>query len=106
MTKRRAMELLCIERACVRKGSGMEYQMVIDEDYTDKSGYVQVSEGCDRNCAECALVQDAKELLEMYDFVIKSMIEEIAKEEEEEESKTNEWRDWQRNCDPRADLVI
>lgn len=103
MTTRRAMELLCIERACVRRGSGMEWQMVIDEDFTDRSGYVKTHEDCDRDCANCELVQDSKELLEMYDFVIGLMIEKTMKEEAK---PTTEWKDWQRNCDPRKPMIF
>lgn len=103
MTMRRAMELLMIERACVRKGSGMEWMWTPGEDgYSQWEGYRKVHEECDRDCANCELVQDAAELLEMYDKAIKVMIEET----EKEESKSEEWREWQRNCDPQADLVI
>lgn len=103
MTMRRAMELLMIERACVRKGSGMEWTWVPGDDgYSQWEGYRKVHEECNRDCANCVLVQDAAELLEMYDKVIQVMIEET----EKEESKSEEWRDWQRNCDPQSDLVI
>jgi hypothetical protein len=60
----------------------MEWQMKIDEDFTDRSGYVKTCDECDRDCANCELVQDSKELLEMYDYVIKMMIDEMIKEEE------------------------
>mgnify|MGYP007038222773 CR=1 FL=1 len=43
----RMIELLKIERECVQRGNT-----------------------CDRNCAKCDLVQDDKELIEMYDNVI------------------------------------
>lgn len=49
MTKDRALELLKIERECVLRNEN----------------------GCDRNCANCDLVQDTDELLEMYEFVLK-----------------------------------
>ena len=101
MTKQRAMELLMIERACVKRGSGMEGTWEMTNDGV-RVRYEQVSPECDRNCAVCPLVQDSAELLQMYDLAIKVMSDEILKEE----SKTEEWRDWQRNCDPRADLVI
>ena len=47
MTIQRIIELLAFERKCVESA---------DE--------------CDRNCAECNLVQNTDELLEMYDSVI------------------------------------
>ena len=67
MTNRRAMELLAIERACVRRASGLEpvENVFCENGYS----YNQVREGCNRNCGECGLVQDANELLAMYDFV-------------------------------------
>ena len=106
MTMRRAMELLMIERACVRKGSGMEWTWVPGDDgYSQWEGYRKVYEECNRDCANCVLVQDAAELLEMYDKVINVMINETEKEEKEA-LKSEELRDWQRNCDPQADLVI
>lgn len=48
MTNERAIELLNIERQCV--GSN-----------------------CDRDCANCELVQEEDELLEMYEYVIRHM---------------------------------
>lgn len=51
MTKDRALELLKIEHECVLRNEN----------------------GCDRNCANCDLVQDTDELLEMYEFVLKIM---------------------------------
>ena len=98
MTNRRAMELLMIDRACVRRGSGMDYSC-------DLEGYIKVHEECSRDCAHCELVQKAEELLEMYDLVIGKMIEETEKEEKEE-ARTFDLREWQRNCDPRAGLAI
>lgn len=50
MTTDRAIELLNIERECV----GHE---------------------CDRDCGKCDLVQNADELIEMYDFVIEELKE-------------------------------
>ena len=94
MTNQRALELLMIERTCVRMGSGMDYDLL-------KRGYVKTSSECNRDCANCVLVQDSKELLEMYDFVISKMINET-----ENEETAKEWRDWQRNCDPRQPLAI
>lgn len=47
MTIQRMIELLAFERKCVESANE-----------------------CDRNCAECNLVQDTDELLEMYDSVI------------------------------------
>lgn len=47
MTLERMLELLTIERNCVER-----------------------AEHCDRNCKECGLVQDDKELIQMYDLVI------------------------------------
>lgn len=84
MTNRRAMELLTIERACVRKGSGMEQDLM-------SGRYFQAYEECNRDCAHCELVQKSEELLEMYDFVIRKMIEET----EKEESEQKDWREWQ-----------
>ena len=104
MTNKRAMELLMIERACVRRASGMECMCGLSEDGCAQwAGYEKTEEECNRDCANCELVQDSKELLEMYDFVIRKMIEET---EKEEEGKTIHLKDWQWNCDPRADLVI
>lgn len=88
MTNRRAMELLMIERACVRKGSGM--------DYDPWFGYLKVTDECNRDCANCELVQKSEELLEMYDFVIRKMIEET---EKEEKAKPDTWKEWQLNAD-------
>lgn len=51
MTKDRAFELLKIEHECV----------------------VRNENGCNRDCANCDLVQDTDELLEMYEFVLKIM---------------------------------
>lgn len=90
MTNRRAMELLMIERACVRKGSGMDWVYKdCGECYFE--GYAKVTDECDRDCAHCELVQKSEELLEMYDFVIRKMIEET----EKEESEQKEWKEWQ-----------
>ena len=47
MTLDRTIELLTIEKECVKR-----------------------AKSCDRNCAECELVQDDKELLRMYTRVI------------------------------------
>lgn len=47
MTKERMIELLAFERKCV-----------------------ELAGECDRNCAECNLVQDTNELLDMYNEVI------------------------------------
>ena len=49
MTKQRIIELLEIEHECMLRGAHDE---------------------CDRNCAECELVQDDNELHEMYTDVI------------------------------------
>lgn len=94
MTSQRALELLMIERTCVRMGSGMDYDLL-------KQGYVKAGPECDRDCANCVLVQDSEELLNMYDFVISKMINET-----ENEETTTEWRNWQRDCDPRQPLAI
>lgn len=91
MTNKRAMELLMIEMACVKWASGMEYDLE-NQEWTE-TGHV-----CNRDCANCVLVQDSKELLEMYSFVVTKVTEEI---HEEERVQNREWRDWQRNCDPR-----
>ena len=48
MTAERAIELLKIERECVKR-----------------------ADTCGRDCANCKLVQDDKELIAMYDFVIR-----------------------------------
>lgn len=48
MNYKLALELLEIERECVKR-----------------------SGECDRDCGSCELVQDQDELLEMYDFVIR-----------------------------------
>lgn len=47
----RVIDLLKAERACVKRNAV----------------------GCDRNCAECDLVQEDHELIEMYDFLISMM---------------------------------
>ena len=101
MTNQRAMELLMIERACVKRGSGMEGTWVTDDGRTMYVRYEKVNNECDRNCAVCPLVQDSTELLQMYDRVIHIMTNFT-----EEEDKHNDWRDWQRNCDPRQPLAI
>ena len=48
MTINRAIELLKIEKECIRRNA----------------------DGCDRNCADCDLVQEDRELLEMYGMLI------------------------------------
>ena len=50
MTYERALELLKIERECIKR-----------------------ADACNRNCAKCDLVQDPNELLEMYDWVISNL---------------------------------
>ena len=55
MEGKRILELLKIERECVRRNSNNE---------------------CDRNCAKCDLVQKDADLLEMYDILIKRYGEE------------------------------
>ena len=85
MTNRRALELLMIERSCVRKGSGM----MLDPDI----GYIKIDEDCNRDCANCPLVQDSRELLDMYDKVITMMLKKV-----EEEDKVKELKDWQVEC--------
>ena len=52
MEDKRILELLKIERECVRRNSDCE---------------------CDRNCVKCDLVQTDGELLEMYDILIGRM---------------------------------
>lgn len=52
MTKQRIIELLEIEHECMLRGANNK---------------------CDRNCAECELVQDDKELHEMYTRVIATL---------------------------------
>ena len=103
MTNQRALELLMIERACVKRGSGMEGTWVTDNGLTMYTRYDKVHDECDRNCAVCPLVQDSKELLEMYDKVIWLMTEKAA-----EEDKPKDWRDWQRECEkePLKQLAI
>ena len=54
MTDLRMLELLKIERECVTRG-----------------------ENCNRDCANCDLVQDADELIEMYDKVIRFVANKI-----------------------------
>ena len=89
MTNRRAMELMMIERACVRRASGMDW---VRKDLGEAiyEGYDKVADECDRDCANCVLVQDSAELLEMYDFVIGKMIEKTEKEEQ-----NSGWKEWQ-----------
>lgn len=55
MTPERVLELLKIERECIKRNKF----------------------GCDRKCGECDLVQDTEELLEMYDTVIERLKEDI-----------------------------
>ena len=96
MTNRRAMELLMIEMACVKKGSGMEYDL-------SKQDWTETGHCCNRDCANCVLVQDSRELLEMYNYVICKMTEEI---NQEEMAKRREAKEWQRNCDPYQPMTI
>ena len=58
MTLDRAIDLLKIEQLCVAGNNGK----------------------CDRNCAQCELVQDEHELIEMY-FLVINLIEGIKKNE-------------------------
>ena len=103
MTNQRALEMLMIERACVKRGSGMEGTWITDDGKTMYVRYDKVHEECDRNCAVCPLVKDSTELLEMYDRVIWLMTEKAA-----EEDKTQEWHDWQVECEsgPLEQLAI
>ena len=96
MTNRRAMELLMIEMACVKWGSGMEYDL-------DKQDWVETGHECDRDCANCVLVQDSRELLEMYSFMVSKISEEVNREES---VRHQGLRDWQRNCDPHQPMKI
>ena len=96
MTNKRAMELLMIEMACVKWASGMEYDL-------DKQDWIETGHCCNRDCANCVLVQDSRELLDMYSFVVTKMTEEI---NEEEKAKNRPLKDWQRNCDPHQPMAI
>ena len=58
MSNDRIVQLLRIERECVLRNS---------------------KNSCDRNCANCDLVQDDKELLEMYETVINKLETEVTK---------------------------
>jgi len=58
MSNDRIVQLLRIERECVWRNS---------------------TNSCDRNCANCDLVQDDKELLEMYETVINKLETEVTK---------------------------
>ena len=99
MTNRRALELLMTERACVKRGSGMEGTWVTDDGLPLYTRY----DNGHRNCAVCPLVQDSTELLEMFDKVIWFMTEKAA-----EEDKVKELKDWQRECEkePLKQLAI
>lgn len=59
MTNDRAITLLEIERECITRNN-------------QPFGF-----NCDRNCGKCDLVQNTEELLEMYDFVIEQLKEQI-----------------------------
>lgn len=59
MELKRMIDLLKIERECVRRNSDCE---------------------CDRDCANCDLVQIDKDLLEMYDSVIETLSKGLSKE--------------------------
>lgn len=96
MTNRRAMELLMIEMACVKWGSGMEYDL-------NKQKWTETGHKCDRDCTNCVLVQDSKELLNMYSYVVAKIEEEI---HEEERANNKELRKWQKECDPRQPMSI
>lgn len=52
MTIDRALQLLQIERECVRRQSGR---------------------GCDRDCQTCDIVQATEELIAMYDYVMQTL---------------------------------
>lgn len=65
MTKERMIELIEIEHECMRRGAHSE---------------------CDRDCANCELVQDDQELDEMYTVVIT-----LLKEQEAVKQKTGYW---------------
>jgi len=68
MTIQRMIELLEIEHECMLRGA---------------------HDDCDRNCADCELVQDDVELHEMYTNVIYML-----KEQEVRELTMDEWREW------------
>ena len=99
MTKERMIELLEIEHECMRRGAHSE---------------------CDRDCAKCEIVQDDKELDEMYTGVIALLKEQeeqiknrdeslekareeikwlrgMLKEQDARELTIDEWREWKNN---------
>ena len=71
MTIQRMIELLEIEHECMLRGA---------------------HDDCDRNCADCELVQDDVELHEMYTNVIYML-----KKQEVRELTMDEWREWKAN---------
>ena len=104
MTKQEMFGLLAIERACVSRASGMEAFFELDKDRKAiKAVYRKVNKECDRDCANCSLVQKSEDLLQMYDAMLQKLGDEIR---EEEEQVNNDWRDWQLDCDPRQPLAI
>ena len=68
MTINRQIELLKIERECVQRNHDGR---------------------CDRDCANCELVQTDTELMEMYDEVIRNYEMAMEKTTEKEEPKTS-----------------
>ena len=64
MTNKRILELLKIERECVKRG-----------------------ENCNRKCDECDLVQNTDELLEMYDSLIFSVEKRIEMDDKERDKR-------------------
>ena len=84
----RMLELLKIEQKCVKRNSGL------DEDFEGK---------CDRDCANCELVQKDEDLLDMYAKAIRLVEREVnrVKREkgykEEAEYRRKYWEDLEKN---------
>ena len=69
MDIKKAIKLLKIERRCVLQASGLIEAR--------EGGYKNDPHGgCDRDCEHCGLVQETKDLIDMYDYVIEKLVEE------------------------------
>lgn len=88
----RMLELLKIEQKCVKRGSGL------DENFEG---------ACNRDCANCDLVQKDADLLDMYEKVIRLVEREVErtkreKRYKEEAKRERKWHEDFQKKDPEG----
>ena len=82
------LRLLKIEQQCVKRASGL------DDDFEGE---------CDRDCANCLLVQKTEDLLDMYEKTIRLVEREVKRVEREKaykqeaEARREYWDDLEKN---------